>query len=348
MDPVTQGLLGAAASCAGVGRRAPERVRPKLWWLGALGGMAADLDILIRAPADPMVALTFHRHFTHSISFIPFGGLLVALPFAMRAPADERKWIAAATTLGYATHALLDAFTSYGTLLWWPFSQTRVAWNTISIIDPIYTGLLLIGVWMARRRLTGGPAALALLASSSYMAFCGIVRAEVQQAQARVLEAEGIVADARFTFPLLLANTRWRGLTVEGDRLHAHGFAKPWFGEVVYLPGEPVARFDPELAPPAMFEGPGGQRVREALETLDWFAGKRLYIEEEGPGWWRVCDARYSMKAAGFAGVFCWTLEPGRDDEPVRQQSRSAGRRDGADMRAMLPFGGSEDYRALP
>jgi inner membrane protein len=34
---------------------------------------------------------------------------------------------------------LLDACTSYGTLLFWPFSNERVTWNNISIIDPLFT-----------------------------------------------------------------------------------------------------------------------------------------------------------------------------------------------------------------
>jgi len=46
--------------------------------------------------------------------------------------------------LGYATHGLLDACTSYGTQLLWPFSDERFAWNMISIIDPLLTVPILI------------------------------------------------------------------------------------------------------------------------------------------------------------------------------------------------------------
>ena len=47
-------------------------------------------------------------------------------------------------TIGYATHGLLDSCTSYGTQLLWPFSDVRIAWNTISIIDPSFTIPVLI------------------------------------------------------------------------------------------------------------------------------------------------------------------------------------------------------------
>ena len=56
--------------------------------------------------------------------------------------------------MGYATHGLLDACTSYGTLLFWPFSNERVTWNNISIVDPIFTipVLILIGAAIKTKR----------------------------------------------------------------------------------------------------------------------------------------------------------------------------------------------------
>jgi inner membrane protein len=52
-----------------------EMVQPS----GMAGGLAADLDILIYSNTDPLLFLTFHRQFTHSLIFIPFGGLITAL-----------------------------------------------------------------------------------------------------------------------------------------------------------------------------------------------------------------------------------------------------------------------------
>ena len=46
--------------------------------------------------------------------------------------------------LGYFSHGLLDACTSYGTVLFWPLSNQRVGLNIISIIDPLFTGVILI------------------------------------------------------------------------------------------------------------------------------------------------------------------------------------------------------------
>tara|TARA_B100000579_G_scaffold131549_1_gene106235 strand:- start:445 stop:1206 length:762 start_codon:yes stop_codon:yes gene_type:complete len=54
------------------------------------------------------------------------------------------KTVYFASFLGYATHGLLDACTSYGTQLFWPFSNERVTWNNISIVDPLFTIPVLI------------------------------------------------------------------------------------------------------------------------------------------------------------------------------------------------------------
>jgi len=43
---------------------------------------------------------------------------------------------------GLITHPILDCFTTYGTQLFLPFSSYRVAFNTISVADPLYTVLL--------------------------------------------------------------------------------------------------------------------------------------------------------------------------------------------------------------
>ena len=67
MDPLTQGALGAAL---------PQATRGKsqvgvAGTLGFVAGMAADLDVLIRSEADPLLFLEYHRQFTHSLVFIP-------------------------------------------------------------------------------------------------------------------------------------------------------------------------------------------------------------------------------------------------------------------------------------
>ena len=79
MDPFSQAVLGSMAALAVVKKkeRTTSLKAVALW--GALGGLAPDLDILIRSSVDPLFNVQYHRHFTHSLLFIPFGALVVSL-----------------------------------------------------------------------------------------------------------------------------------------------------------------------------------------------------------------------------------------------------------------------------
>ncbi len=141
MDPISQGLVGATFSQVPVKKNfmLPAAI------LGFVSGIAADLDVFFVSKNDPLLFLEYHRQFTHSLIFIPIGaGLVTILMYLI-----FRKyfcWLKCyfICICGYATHAVLDSCTSYGTQLLWPFSDMRVAWNNISIIDPLFTMPILI------------------------------------------------------------------------------------------------------------------------------------------------------------------------------------------------------------
>lgn len=168
MDPITQGALGAVfAQAFNASRHASvinaESIRDDkigsqskitksqlakqneltgIGLIGALSAMSPDLDVLIRSSMDPLLFLEYHRQFTHSLIFIPLGALICSL--VLHPLIGKRYQFSFARSyviclLAYATHALLDACTTYGTLLYWPFSTERVAWNLVSVIDPTYT-----------------------------------------------------------------------------------------------------------------------------------------------------------------------------------------------------------------
>ena len=71
MDPFTQGVVGAVA--AQQKAKNQNTLIPAIF--GFFAGMAADLDVLIRSSSDPILALEFHRQFTHSLIFIPIPSL---------------------------------------------------------------------------------------------------------------------------------------------------------------------------------------------------------------------------------------------------------------------------------
>ena len=63
----------------------------------------------------------------------------------------------------------MDPLTTYGTLLYWPFSDVRVAWNAIAIVDPLFTLVVLAGVALAAWQRRAAPAASALAVCFAYL-----------------------------------------------------------------------------------------------------------------------------------------------------------------------------------
>ena len=146
MDPVTQGAFGAIFA------QTISNKKKILFGsiVGCFAGLAPDLDIFIRSASDPLLKLEYHRQFTHSLIFIPIGALIITLFSRLL----FKKYLSWRETylfsfLGFATHGLLDACTSYGTQLLWPFADERISWNYISVVDPFLTIPVILAIIFA-------------------------------------------------------------------------------------------------------------------------------------------------------------------------------------------------------
>ena len=262
MDSITQGLLGAAAAQAVLQGRLGRRT----WLIGALGGMAADLDIFIRSFSDPMVGWTYHRHFTHSLFFIPIGGAVVALPFVLRTQdRARRRLLLAAATIGYATHAVLDALTSYGTLLFWPISDQRVALDWVAIVDPLYSAMLAVGIVLAARRGRTRPALIALLLSTMYLGLGGVQHARARAAAQALAAERGHQPSRLDALPSPAFHLLWRTLYESDGRLWIDGVRTGWTSGAKVYEGGSVARVTVD-------EAPDDPASRAALAKFLWFA----------------------------------------------------------------------------
>lgn len=143
MDSLTQIVLGAACGEAVLGRK----IGNKALLFGAIGGTIPDLDVFIGGwiYGNEIDAMAFHRGFMHSILFAVFGSFLFG--WITHKLYDTGKRIGTTTLKNWIwlyfisifTHPLLDSFTPYGTQLFAPFSDYRVAFNNISVVDPLYT-----------------------------------------------------------------------------------------------------------------------------------------------------------------------------------------------------------------
>ncbi|HCA17526.1 MAG TPA: metal-dependent hydrolase [Alcaligenes faecalis] len=171
MDSVTQAVLGASICGSLLGRQYGR----KAVLSGAIIATLPDLDVFIRY-GDPITSMVSHRGFSHSLFVLSALGILVTILWRLLFPHARASAgrVGLAVWLALITHPLLDAFTSYGTQLFWPLAATPATWSSIFIIDPLYTLPLLIATLVGLAR-GAAPATLracnwALLLSSLYLA----------------------------------------------------------------------------------------------------------------------------------------------------------------------------------
>ncbi len=214
MDSITQFVLGAAIGEVVAGKKAGNRA---LLW-GGFAGTIPDLDILFNPFFTELDNLSIHRGFSHSLIFAFIAAPLIAWPVNRlhqhRCTATYRDWLNL-FFLGIFTHPLLDAFTLYGTQLFLPLSNYRVALNSISIIDPGYTLPLLmstIAVLFFRRNKPGyafKAAKWGLIISNIYLALTCLNKWHLEDIFKRNLDAQNIHPTQSMSNPVLFSNLLW-------------------------------------------------------------------------------------------------------------------------------------------
>ena len=176
MDSLTQIILGAAVGEAVLGKK----IGNKAMLYGAIAGTIPDLDIFSSYFTDTVSALEIHRGFTHSIIFsVLFAPIFAWLVTRYESYKDLKGW-SWLFFWAFITHPILDAHTTWGTQLFWPF-ETRLAFKTIFVIDPLYTLPFLVFLILAmfqkrtskKRRLYNN---LGLIISSGYLGLTFILK----------------------------------------------------------------------------------------------------------------------------------------------------------------------------
>ena len=284
MDPLSQGTVGAAFAQS----IANKNNIIKIGIIGFLAGLAPDLDVLIRSENDPILFLEYHRQFSHSLFFIPFGSLIVALLiFPLFKKSMGFKTIYMASFLGYATHGLLDACTSYGTLLFWPFSNERITWNNISIIDPLFTipVLILIGIAIKTRKRIFSFFAIGWIIFYLSLGFIQYDRALL--AAIKLAESRGHVAE-RITLKPSFGNLiLWKSIYQYEETFYVDAIrtvkSTPW------CKGETTKVFDYQHHLPNLDKD---SQQRKDIERFRWFSQDYLGYNKEKN---LVTDIRYSM-----------------------------------------------------
>ena len=284
MDPISQGTVGAAFAQSA----ADKKNIGKISVVGFLAGLAPDLDVLIQSSTDPVLFLEYHRQFTHSLFFIPFGALIVAAPiFLLVRKHLSFKTTYAASFFGYATHGLLDACTSYGTLLFWPFSNERVTWNNISIVDPIFTFpiLILIAITIITRKKIFSFFAIAwiiLYLSFGLFQYERALSAAMKLANSRGHNAERMTLKPSFGNLIL-----WKSIYQYEEAYYVDAIRTAQ--SITWCLGETIKIFNYQNHLPSLDKD---SQQRKDIERFRWFSQDYLgFIKEEN----LVIDIRYSM-----------------------------------------------------
>lgn len=308
MDPLSQGVLGASLPQSVTGDKSKQRWA---FMVGFLSGMAPDLDILIQSPQDPLLFLEYHRQFTHSLFFIPFGGLLCTLilyPFLRRQLPFGVILLFAC--LGYGTHGLLDSCTSYGTQLFWPISDYRVSWNNASIIDPLFTLPMLALMLLAFFRRQKSFARLALIYGLVYLSFGVVQRERVESAVRTLADSRGHHA-AHLTVKPTFGNLfLWKSIYeykgqyfVDGTRVAIHPKS---------LPGRSIRKLDVGRDYPWL---DSDSTQAKDIKRFRWFSDDYLAVSPDDPN--LIIDVRYSFIPNDISPLWGIRLDPERTDQHV-------------------------------
>ena len=303
MDPLTQGVLGASLPQATTSR--DKIVSAGI--LGFLAGMAPDLDVFIRSSEDSLLFLEYHRQFTHSLIFIPFGGLICAL--VLHGLIGKRRQLSFKNsllfcTLGYATHAVLDACTTYGTMLFWPFSDVRIAWNTVSVIDPVVTLPVLTLVLFAGLRKNPLLARLALVWVLVYLSLGWTNRNRAMAVGEELALSRGHVPVRLEAKPSFANILMWKVVYETPDRYYVDA-VRTGLSSTIYA-GDSVEKLD--LARDLPWLDKDSQQAKD-IERFRWFSNGYVARDPENP--YRIIDIRYSLLPNKVNALWSIELRPG-------------------------------------
>jgi inner membrane protein len=220
MDSVTHALIGAVAGEIVAGNKLGKKA--VLW--GALIANFPDLDVIAQPFLQPAQSLLFHRGPTHSIFFcalmIPLIAKLMTI-IHKKTKKNSIDWIKLILWCLFS-HIFIDCFNSYGTAIFYPFSNYRVAFDCIGIVDvflifPFAIALVWFIFIKRGTRLRKTIALSAMLLSVLYLGFTVVNKISLEQKIKLDLDSKIINYDRILTSPLPLTNLVWLVIVEDED-----------------------------------------------------------------------------------------------------------------------------------
>lgn len=324
MDTLTHALSGALAARA----TAPANARISLTARVAAGFFAAafpDMDWVL-AYVSPAAYITGHRGVTHSVLLLPlWAGLLAWLCAKIgRGGATWRDYYGVCA-IAIGIHILGDLITSFGTIVFAPVSDARIAWSTTFIIDLWFTGIIVAGLaaaWVWRRSRV--PAVLGLAALAGYVGLQAVLHSRAVDVGADYARRQGLEAVRVAAVPRPVSPFNWMIVITEQDRYRYANVnllrerippaPRPDAGLIERLDAAYVPAADARWTTVAKFgESPAQRMLASAvwgardLEFFRWFA--------DYPALYRI-DAGNPTRCVWFEDLRFNT--PGREGNPFR------------------------------
>ena len=181
-----------------------------------------DSDVVLSL-FSPVTYLTQHRGVTHSILLAPAWAVLLAWFFARFHRGKQASWrdYFGVCLIALTAHIAGDLITSFGTMIYAPFSDTRVAWNTTFIIDLWFSGIIIGGLtasWAWRRSRLPALAGLAVL--GAYVGLQAVQRERAVEFGKRYAESHAPGAQVS-AIPHPVSPFNWMVMVTDGDRYHS-------------------------------------------------------------------------------------------------------------------------------
>lgn len=221
MDPVTHALTGALIARASQPREPQgDELSPfARVTAGTLAAIAPDIDFVERLFGTSLDYLNSHRGVTHSLLLWPLWAWLLAL---LMSTVTVHRWRSfyAVCLMGVGSHILLDLLTSYGTMIFAPFSDWRVSLPAVFIIDPWFTLIIALGLVLARGRHLRLAARTGLVLGSLYMAMAVQMHFTAMDLGRQQADARGWSQAEVHAFPQPLSPFRQKLILREDETYH--------------------------------------------------------------------------------------------------------------------------------
>lgn len=191
------------------------------------------------------------------------------------------------------THPILDSFTAYGTQLFLPFSDYRVSFNNISVVDVFYTGPFLLCVIATSFFARNSPKRrwvnyAGLIISSLYMAYTFVNKSKAEDIFEDTLAQEEVIFDRCLTAPTITQNILWYGAAMTDSTVY--------FGNYSFWDKEENFK---------LYNIPRNQHLIDAkpddrvINILDWFSNGYWAAMIRDDGQIQMNDMRYGTFRPG-------------------------------------------------